>query len=178
MAHGDAREGKWRGKMRMEWVASSLALYRNTVYPALLPLMSTPRLPAADWTDTPADINGLVRFAGRPNLVSVRVPSHSVSTTSYSSSSGVLRGDESLRIHETWINKNANWNWKVHLKSGENRTDISYGILMVLTIRIIAAQSPIRTDTAAIQIAVPSLLFNILYVPYTRIVQEVKTACA
>jgi len=27
MAHGDAREGKWRGKMRMEWVASSLALY-------------------------------------------------------------------------------------------------------------------------------------------------------
>ena len=26
MAHGDAREGKWRGKMRMEWVASSFAL--------------------------------------------------------------------------------------------------------------------------------------------------------
>jgi len=26
----------------------------------------------------PADINGLVRFAGRPNLVSARVPSHSV----------------------------------------------------------------------------------------------------
>jgi len=64
----------------MEWVASSLALYRNTVYPALLPLMRTPRLPAADWTDTPADINGLVRFAGRPNLVSARVPSHSVFT--------------------------------------------------------------------------------------------------
>ena len=30
MAHGDAREGKWRGKMRMEWVASSLALYVGT----------------------------------------------------------------------------------------------------------------------------------------------------
>jgi len=26
MAHGDAREEKWRGKMRMEWVASSLEL--------------------------------------------------------------------------------------------------------------------------------------------------------
>jgi len=26
MAHRDAREGKWRGKMRMEWVASNLAL--------------------------------------------------------------------------------------------------------------------------------------------------------
>ena len=80
VAHGEAREEKWRGKRRMEWVASSLAVYRTTVYPALLPLMRTPRLPAADWTDTPADINGLVRFAGRPNLVSARVPSHSVFT--------------------------------------------------------------------------------------------------
>ena len=51
----------------------------DTVYPALLPLMRTPRLPAADWTDTPADINGLVRFSGKPNLVSARVPSRSVS---------------------------------------------------------------------------------------------------
>ena len=24
MAHGDAREGKWRGNCRMEWVASTL----------------------------------------------------------------------------------------------------------------------------------------------------------
>jgi len=30
MAHGDARDRKWRGKMRMEWVASSLALYVGT----------------------------------------------------------------------------------------------------------------------------------------------------
>ena len=30
MAHGDAREGKWRGKIRMEWVASSLPLYVGT----------------------------------------------------------------------------------------------------------------------------------------------------
>jgi len=30
MAHGDAREGEWRGKMRMEWVASSLVLYVGT----------------------------------------------------------------------------------------------------------------------------------------------------
>jgi len=64
------------------------------------------------------------------------------------------------------------------LKPVENRTDYSYGILTVLKIRSIVAQSPIRTDTAAIQIAVPSLLFNILYVPHTRIVQEVKTARA
>jgi len=51
-------------------------LPRNVVYPALLPLMRTPRLPVVDWTDTPADLNGLVRFAERRNLVYARVPSH------------------------------------------------------------------------------------------------------
>jgi len=46
------------------------------VYPALLPLMRTARLPVVDWTEAPADLNGLVRFAERRNLVSARVPSH------------------------------------------------------------------------------------------------------
>ena len=46
------------------------------VYPALLPLIRTPRLPAVDCTDNPADLNGLVRFAERQNLASARVPSH------------------------------------------------------------------------------------------------------
>jgi len=46
------------------------------VYPALLPLMRTPRLPVFDRTDAPADLNGLVRFAERRNLVSAHVPSH------------------------------------------------------------------------------------------------------
>jgi len=46
------------------------------MYPALLPLMRTPRKPVFDWTDAPADLNGLVRFAERRNLVSARVPSH------------------------------------------------------------------------------------------------------
>jgi hypothetical protein len=76
MAHGDAREGKWRGNWRMEWVASTLTLPRNMVYPALLTLMRTPRLPAVDWTDAPADLHGLVRFAERRSPVSARVPSH------------------------------------------------------------------------------------------------------
>ena len=46
------------------------------VYQALLPLMSTPRLPVVDWTDATADLKGFVRFAERRNLVSARVPSH------------------------------------------------------------------------------------------------------
>ena len=37
--------------------------------------MRTPRLPVVDWTDAPADLNGLVRFAERRNLVSALVPS-------------------------------------------------------------------------------------------------------
>jgi hypothetical protein len=64
MAHGDARKGKFRGNWRMEWVVSTLTLMR------------TPRLPVVDGTDAPADLNGLVLFAERPNLVSARVPSH------------------------------------------------------------------------------------------------------
>ena len=75
LAHGDARECNWRGKWRMEWEASTLILPRNVVYPALLKLMRTPRLPAVDWTDSPADLNGLVRFGERWNLVSARVSS-------------------------------------------------------------------------------------------------------
>jgi len=46
------------------------------LYPALLPLMRTPRLPVVDWTYAPADLNGLVLFAGKRNLVSARVSSH------------------------------------------------------------------------------------------------------
>ena len=42
----------------------------------LLSLMHTPRLPVVDWTDAPADLSKLVRFAERRNLVSARVPSH------------------------------------------------------------------------------------------------------
>ena len=75
MANCDAREGKQRENWRMEGVVSTFTLPRNMVYTALLPLMRTPRLPVVDWNDPPADLNGLVRFAERRNLVSARVPS-------------------------------------------------------------------------------------------------------
>jgi hypothetical protein len=76
MTHGDAREGKWRGNWRLEWVASTVTLPRNVVYPALPPLLRTTGLPAFDWTDAPADLNGLVLFGGRRNLVCAHVSSH------------------------------------------------------------------------------------------------------
>ena len=59
----------------MEWVASTLTLPRNVMYPALLTLMRTPRLTAVECTDARADLNGLVRFGERRNLISARVPS-------------------------------------------------------------------------------------------------------
>ena len=51
------------------------------VYPALLTLMRTRRLPVVDWTDAPADLNGLVHFAERRNLVSGLC--HHISTCLY-----------------------------------------------------------------------------------------------
>jgi hypothetical protein len=72
MAHDDAREGNWRGNWRMEWVASTL---HTTPEHGVSNMMRTPRLPVVDWTDAPADLNGLVRFTERRNLVSARVPS-------------------------------------------------------------------------------------------------------
>ena len=77
VAHGDAREGKWRGNWLMDWVASTLTPPPNVVYPALLKLIRKPWLPAVDWTDAPNDLNGLVCFGEKINLVSARVPSGS-----------------------------------------------------------------------------------------------------
>jgi len=64
----------------MEWVASTLTPPPNAVYPELLKLMCTPRLSAVYRTDAPTDLNGLVRFGERRNLVYARVPSRSART--------------------------------------------------------------------------------------------------
>jgi len=77
MAHGDAREGKWRRNWRTKWVASTLhttsehAVSNITTADAHTSAASS-RL---NWRP-PADLNGLVRFAERRNMVSARVPSH------------------------------------------------------------------------------------------------------
>jgi hypothetical protein len=77
MAHGDAREGKWRGNWRMEWVASTL---HTTSEHGLSSITTADAHTSAassrlNWRP-PADLNGLVRYAERRNLVSARVPSH------------------------------------------------------------------------------------------------------
>jgi len=79
MAHGDSREGKWRGNCRMEWLASTLHTTSEHGVSSITTnnkLMRAPRLTVDDWNDASADLNGLVRFAKRWNLVSARVPLH------------------------------------------------------------------------------------------------------
>jgi hypothetical protein len=72
----------WRGSEgAREWSGypPSLAWPRNTASPAQYKhyqVTRTPRLPVVDWTVTPAESHGLVHFAKRRNLVSVRVPSN------------------------------------------------------------------------------------------------------
>jgi len=83
VAHGDAWEGKWKGNWQMEWVASTLTPPPNVVYPALLKLMRTPRLPAVDWIDAPTNLNGLVRFRERQNLVYACEAPHSARAIPY-----------------------------------------------------------------------------------------------
>ena len=51
MAHGDAREGKWRGNWRMEWVASTLHTTSEHGVSGITTADATPRLPVDDGTD-------------------------------------------------------------------------------------------------------------------------------
>ena len=76
MAHGDAREGRWRGNWRMEWVASTL--HTTSEHGVSSITTADAHTSAAsrrlNWRPH-ADLNGLDRFAERRNLVSARVPS-------------------------------------------------------------------------------------------------------
>ena len=65
VAHGDAREGKWRENWWMEWVASTLTPPPNVVYPALLKLMRTPRLPATRLNRRPHRFKWTRPFRGK-----------------------------------------------------------------------------------------------------------------
>jgi len=64
MAHGDAREAKWRGKL-----ANAVGSQYSSHYLGTWCIQHYYRWcahlgwPAVDWTDAPADLNGLVRFA-------------------------------------------------------------------------------------------------------------------
>ena len=68
------------------------------VYPALLPLTLTPRLPVVGWTDAPADLNGFARFAEK-EIWFLRV-CHCISTGLYLGRE--RRANERIRLVEFW----------------------------------------------------------------------------
>jgi hypothetical protein len=76
MAHSDVREGKWRGNWRMEWVASILHTISEHGVSSITTADAHTSAASSRLNWRPADLNRLVRFAERQNLVSARVPSH------------------------------------------------------------------------------------------------------
>jgi len=95
MAHGDAREGSEGEAGEWSGLPVPITLPRNMVYPALLPLMRTPQLPVIDGTDAPADLNGLLRFTERRNLVSACAITFQTQSNTHSDT--IYRTSASLR---------------------------------------------------------------------------------
>ena len=56
MAHGNPREGKWKGDWWMERVARTLHTTSELGVSSITTAMRTPRLPVVDWTDVPANL--------------------------------------------------------------------------------------------------------------------------
>jgi len=77
IAHGDAREGKWRRNWRMVWVASTLHTTSEHGVSSITTADAHTSAASSRLNWRPlADLSGLVRFAERRNLVSARVLSH------------------------------------------------------------------------------------------------------
>jgi len=76
MAHRGARDGKWRGNWRIEWVTSTL--HTTSVHGVssitAADLCTSAAGSRMNWRP-PADLNWLICFAKRQNLVSACVPS-------------------------------------------------------------------------------------------------------
>ena len=77
MAHSDIQKGKWSGNWRMDWVASTLHTTSEHGVSGITTADAHTSAASSrlNWRP-PADLNGLVRFAKRWNLVSAREPSH------------------------------------------------------------------------------------------------------
>ena len=66
MAHGDAREGKWKGNKRMEWVAGTLHTTSEHGVSSITTADAHTSAASSRLNWRPhADLNGLVRFAGK-----------------------------------------------------------------------------------------------------------------
>jgi hypothetical protein len=75
MAHGDAREGKWRGNWRMEWVASTLHTTSEHGVSSITTIDAHNSAASSRLNWRPRRFKWTRPFERR-NLVSARVPSH------------------------------------------------------------------------------------------------------
>jgi len=76
MAHGDAREGKWRGNWRMEWVTSTLHTTSEHVVSSIATADAHISAASSRLNWRPRRFKCTRPLAERRNLVSARVPSH------------------------------------------------------------------------------------------------------
>jgi hypothetical protein len=90
------------------------------MYPALLPLMRTPRLSAVDRTDAPADLNGHVHFGERRNMVYAHVSSR-FKRSLYSSHSRAP-------IHPSWFFQAISSTLKMGTESGPETLENLHGL--------------------------------------------------
>jgi hypothetical protein len=110
MAHGDSREGNWRGNWRMEWVPVLFATSERGVSSITNAEAHTSAASnRLNWRPC-----GFVRFAERRNLVSARVPSHFKRSLPL----------DAMYLHSVikWTScgiecDNRNWNWPFSTKS-------------------------------------------------------------
>ena len=74
MAHGGAREGKWRGNCRMQWIASTLHTTSEQCVSSITTADAHTSAASSrlNWRQT-ADLNGLVRFARKTKSGFARV---------------------------------------------------------------------------------------------------------
>ena len=105
VAHGDAREGKWRGNWWMEWVASTLHTTSEHGVSSITTADAHTSAASSRLNWRPADLNGLIHFAEIRNLVSARVPSHfnwplpPISTWLHLLASTYVRNKEFLELY-------------------------------------------------------------------------------
>ena len=121
------------GNWRMDGQPVPFTLPRNMVYPALLPLMRTSRLPVIYLHDAPANLNGLVRFAERRNLVSARVSSHfkrSLPRLSFCAYHDMLLGD--LYLQEK--TKPVHWRLYTNRREAHGLQDLGCVFVNVCTV--------------------------------------------
>ena len=75
MAHGDALEGNWKGNWRMECIASTLHTTSEHGVSSITTADTHTSAASSQLNNVPTDLNGLVHYAERQNLVSAHVPS-------------------------------------------------------------------------------------------------------